>query len=373
MAEISQKMQDALRREYAENATDEQFNLWIGKCEREDLVPVEDVVLQIRSVSEWDPETRAKVKRKRPIYITTARALVKIASRTGKYQGKLPTEWIYLDENNRPTIISTIPLADSADPTQPARPWAARVPVRHKDFPDPVIEPVRFEAYAQTVTRDNQTFLNSTWATRGPEQLAKCAFAASLRVCFPEAGGLYLAEELDREDNHSEPAPATPATSVALPTLSVAPAAVVVQTAPVQQPPKENVNLTQTVETLKEFVQNPDVQATLAAQGKTVDHEAVAALENDLAAALDEAVAAIGDPVPTKEANKANLEKLRTYKVDRESMRLYLQSAHGVEDTKSLNKTFTVGQWKKLFAALDAAVSSNTLEALVKGEPKDNA
>lgn len=347
MAEISQKTRDALRREYAEQANDAQFELWIEKCERENLVPVEDVVLQIRSVSEWDAETRSKVKRKRPIYITTVRALLKIASRTGKYQGKLQTEWIYLDAQGMPTISSTVPLPDKDDPTQPRKPWAAKVAVRHADFPDPVVEPVRFDAYAQTVTRDNQTFLNNTWATRGPEQLAKCGLAASLRVCFPEFGGLYLSEELERdEETHSEPVPAVAAAP--LPVLSSLPAPVAVQVNPTPEPLANNVNLTQTPETSQ-----PSVET----------------LTDVLSAALD--AAATPDPVPTKEENKANLDKLRIYKVDRESMRLYLERAHGVADTKVLNKTFTASQWKKLFSELDAAVAANTLDAVIKGEPKE--
>lgn len=380
MAEISQKMQDALRTEYAEQATQSQFDLWIEKCQRDNLVPVEDVVLQIRTVSEYDPETRSKVRRKRPIYITTVRALLKIASRTGKYQGKLPTEWIYLDAQGMPTISSTVPLPDKDDPTQPRKPWAAKVAVRHADFPDPVVEPVRFDAYAQTVTRDNQTFLNNTWATRGPEQLAKCGLAASLRVCFPEFGGLYLSEELERdEETHSEPVPAVAAAP--LPVLSSLPAPVAVQANPTPEPPANNVNLTQievdtaraalkeaVVPLLKEIAKDPEIELKLREKGLRISQSAVSALVDDLSSAVQNPDA---DPVPTKEENKANLDKLRTYKVDRESMRLYLERDHGVADTKVLNKTFTACRWKKLFSELDAAVAANTLDAVIKGEPKE--
>jgi phage recombination protein Bet len=191
----------SLRAEYASQATESQFRLWIEECKIRGLMPQRDVVLQIRGVSEYDSETRQKVFRKRAIYITTIQALRRLAERTGKYAGQLPSKWVYLDENGQPGIESDVPLPENKDSAIPKRPWAAKASVLRTGFSNPVTVPARFEAYAQYFTKDNRQQLNSTWANRGPEQLEKCAEALALRKAFPEElGGLYLQEELGSEE-----------------------------------------------------------------------------------------------------------------------------------------------------------------------------
>lgn len=191
----------SLQAEYASQATESQFNLWVEECRMRGLMPQRDVVLQIRGVSEYDSESRQKVFRKRAIYITTIQALRRLAERTGKYAGQLPSKWVYLDGEGNPGVESDVPLPESKESAIPKRPWAAKASVLRKGFDHPVTVPARFEAYAQYVGRDNEQRLNSTWATRGPEQLEKCAEALALRKAFPEElGGLYLQEELGSEE-----------------------------------------------------------------------------------------------------------------------------------------------------------------------------
>jgi phage recombination protein Bet len=191
----------ALKKEYAKNASDDQFNIWLAECRNRGLVPVKDVVLQIRATKEWSSETRQKEFVKKAVHITTIQALRKLAERTGKYAGQLPSKWVYLDDAGNPSIESEIPLPDKNKKSEPRIPWAAKASVLRTGFAHPITVPARFEAYAQYFSNGDTQSLNSTWANRGPEQLEKCAEALALRKAFPEElGGLYLNEELRDEE-----------------------------------------------------------------------------------------------------------------------------------------------------------------------------
>lgn len=191
----------AMKQEYAKNASQQQFDLWLAECRNRGLVPVKDVVLQIRATKEWNPETRTKEFVKKAVHITTIQALRKLAERTGKYAGQLPSVWVYLDDAGNPAIQSDVPLPDKNSLSQPRRPWAAKASVVRHGFPNPITVPARFEAYAQYFSDGSSQQLNSTWANRGPEQLEKCAEALALRKAFPEElGGLYLQEEFTDEE-----------------------------------------------------------------------------------------------------------------------------------------------------------------------------
>lgn len=328
--EFTEQTLAALKEEYAPDATDAQFTLWIEKCRRDDLVPVEDVVLQLRSSQEYDPVTKTKVFRKRPVYITTIRALTKIASRTGKYRGTLPYEWIYLDENNMPNLKSDVPLPDKDHPHLPREPWAARVAIKHQDFDAPVTAVVRFNAYAQLVKRNDSMVLNNTWATRGPEQLAKCGFAAALRAVFPEAAGLYLKEELERED--AEPAtPVAPITpeSVAVPVLASIPVPQVA--VPIEEKP---------------FVNSPN-----DGQGLGGDTESVPVQKLD------------DDRLPDSAEKKdfgARFRKVIEGQ-DREAIRLYAERAAGGTPIAK----FTVKQYTDALTALETAKAKGKIAELI--------
>lgn len=232
--EFTQEYLKSLKSEYAGNASDNQFQLWVEECTMRNLVPVKDVVLQIRAVKEWDQKTKTKIFKNKAIYITTIQALRKLAERTGKYAGQLPAKWVYLDNEGNPTIESEIPLPESGSKSSPRIPWAVKSSVLRKGFEAPLVVPARFEAYAQYFKGDNdRQVLNSTWATRGPEQLEKCAEALALRKAFPEElGGLYLEAELKDEEDFSlvasapaepEPKPKKEPKKKEIPSVEVAP------------------------------------------------------------------------------------------------------------------------------------------------------
>jgi len=235
--EFTDKELKALRTEYAANATDAQFDFWIDTCKRRNLVPVEDIVLQVRSVREYDEDTKTKIYKSKVIFITTIRALLKLAERTKKYKGFVPTEYIYLDGAGLPTQVSEIPLPDPHNLDKPLTPWAAKVGVKREGFDEPQFAVARFHAYAQSYKNsDGNKVLNDTWKTRGPEQLAKCGKAAILREAFPEElGGLYLHEEFQDDDEAPKSAASKTATEPVAPTVAQ-PATVA---PPVDQKPAE--------------------------------------------------------------------------------------------------------------------------------------
>jgi hypothetical protein len=63
------------------------------------------------------------------------------------------------------------------------------------------------------------------WATRGEEQLAKCAEAQMLRTVAPEeCAGLYIGEEVNDIISKEEQAPSAPVTPAVIPQAVIAPA-----------------------------------------------------------------------------------------------------------------------------------------------------
>jgi hypothetical protein len=201
--EYSQEELDALKKEYAANATDEQFKLWIAECRTRNLAPVRDIIMQVRTTEEYDPEIKAKVKKKKSIYIVTIGAKRKIANATGLYAGQLPTKWIYLDANNHPTVESEIPLPDPSNPQLPLEPWAVRTSVLRKGFDVPMTVVSRFGAYCQTYKRDGNVYPTPIWSANGRmvEMLEKCSESAGLTRAFPdELAGLYINEELQKDE-----------------------------------------------------------------------------------------------------------------------------------------------------------------------------
>jgi hypothetical protein len=188
----------ALKKEHAPNATQEQFDLWMAECRNRKAAPVHDVYLQIRSVKEWDEDTKTKVFKKKAIYGTTIGFLRTIAQRSGNYAGQLPTIWIYEDGKEYEVALKG------------QQPYAAKVSVLRTGWAQPITVVARWDAYAQTYkdNKDGKEKLNPTWALRGPEQLEKCAEALALRKAFPEeASSLYLPEEIKDETDVTFAAP----------------------------------------------------------------------------------------------------------------------------------------------------------------------
>ncbi len=227
--ELSDKEKAALRAEFCKGFTDEQAEACFTFCRVRNLLPGKHVLFQLRRSKEWDELVGAKVEVTKIVFLTTIDASRLIAQRTGQYGGQAPEEYIYLDENGSPSIVSNIPLPKlplvPGQTPLPREPWAVKTTLYRKDFDHPVVSIARFDAYASTYRTANGPVLTEMWVKRGPEQLAKCSEMLSLRRGWPEElGGVYLDIELK---NDNEDAPATPASVIvpaSAPVLPCAPA-----------------------------------------------------------------------------------------------------------------------------------------------------
>ena len=214
--------------EFCKGFTKEQAEVCRTFCEVRGLLPGKHVIFNLRNSSDWDEAAGAKVKTTKIIFMTTIDASRLIAERTKLYNGQAPEQYIYLDENGAPSIVSEIPLPQlPLKPGQqalPREPWAVRTTVHRRDFTQPITSVARFDAYAATYfdKSKNEVRLNEMWSRRGPEQLAKCSEMLSLRKAFPEElGGLYLAEEFKPDQEEVAKQPISP--TVAIPSLPEVP------------------------------------------------------------------------------------------------------------------------------------------------------
>lgn len=375
MVEYSAEELAALKKEHAANATDEQFTLWLMECRTRGLTPVRDVLLQVRTTEEWDGELRAKVKKKKAIYVTTIGAFRRIAESTGKYVGQRPSKWIYLDKEGKPTIESEIPLPDPAsDKEAPLRPWAVRSTILRKDFAEPLSVVLRFWSVAQT---KNDGGLTSMWLNRGVEQLEKSGEAAALRRAYPgELGGLFISEEVERELPNESPAEPTPVSAApkapVVPKVNHIPAVATSEPRPgadkvaeVLQPRIEDVILDRpatppTVQKMDKPAEKP--------KKPTAKEKADAALnaEHDsMMAAIDNEIAKNNDPLarlPTPEErteNSARVRKLLALGMsasEKSALQRYVEAGKPLAEKLQAD-------WNKVLTQLEAA---GTKEAILK-------
>jgi hypothetical protein len=275
--EFTEQELKAMRAEYGKGASDSQWELFISECRARNLRPGSHLVFQLRSAKEYDPTVGASVFVKKGYWITTVAALLLIAERTGKFDGASAPEYIYLDDEGDPTVISDIPLPDKNNRTAPREPWAVRVKVRRKDFSEPIVSTVRFDSVAATMKRGESIVLTDMWVKRGPEQNAKCSLANGIRLTFPEdAGHLYLTEEI-RNEVEETPASSTPAPVVNVPAPPVVPAVNQTPAMPTNTPrpsdePTVTVTLATTAPPTSDMVRRVAAEdAIIQATAKVVD------------------------------------------------------------------------------------------------------
>ncbi len=195
-------------------ASDTQWSLFIGECERRALVPGKDVIFQLRTASEFDKDLGKKVYVKKVTFITTIVGLRLIAERSGKYEGHGPFVFYYGTEDGD-LKESKIPLGK--------RPHAVSVEGYRTGWRVPLFATARYDAYVQLFGDDKKP--TAMWATRGEEQLAKCCEAGMLRTVAPEeCAGLLINEELGNDGVIDKEEIAQPAVPVMVPQPIQAPA-----------------------------------------------------------------------------------------------------------------------------------------------------
>lgn len=363
----------ALKKEHAANATDEQFALWIAECRTRNLAPVRDIIMQIRTSEEWDPEVGAKVKKKKSIYIVTIGAKRKIANATGLYAGQLPTKWIYLDSKNQPTIESEIPLPDPANPMLPLEPWAVRTSILRTGFQAPLTVVSRFGAYCQTFKRNGEVQLTAMWSANGRscEMLEKCGESSCLTRAFPsELSGLYIAEELQKDDVVLDTPPAevklTEAPKAAVvPTVNHVPATPTNEPRPEEkQRTKKNVKDVKIEEVILDKVEVVAEYVEIDKPAPTVDVE------------INTAQPAANNPdnhrttvqkMDNPKDNNTRLRELIAKGVDKDKLKQYILTTSGKEAVNQI-PTETL---KTMLSALEEAMESGGKEAVMHVvEPK---
>ncbi len=197
-------------------ATDEQWALFIGECERRALVPGKDVIFQLRSAKEYDKDLKRDIYVKKVTFITTIGGLRLIADRSGKYEGHGPFVFYYGAEGDE-LRESKIPLGKI--------PHAVSVEGFRKDWRVPLFATARYDAYCQKFEKDGKKIPTGMWATRGEEQLAKCCEAGMLRTVAPEeCAGLLINEELGNDGVIDKEEIAQPVTAAVVPLPIQAPA-----------------------------------------------------------------------------------------------------------------------------------------------------
>lgn len=166
-------------------ASDDELKLFLYVCQRTGLDPFKRQIFAFKS---WD----AKAGREKTLTHTSIDGYRLIAQRSGKFQGRLGPQWCRDDG-----VWKDVWLERGKPPA------AARVGIRHVDFPEPAYSVATYASFAR---RKKDGTVISQWVQMPDVMLAKCAESAAIRAAFPEdTANLYTTEELEQaQDDPAE-------------------------------------------------------------------------------------------------------------------------------------------------------------------------
>ncbi len=186
---VTPEQRELIKRTYCAGATDDEFALFMGVCERLGLSPL---LGQIHFVKRWDNAQQREVGRAQ-VAIDGFRL---VAERTGRYKGQTKPEWCDWEGNWYDVWLFQEP------------PAAARIGIWREGNKEPTVRVATLNSYCQR-KRDGKP--TAMWSKMPDVMLLKCAEAQALRVTFPnELGGVYTIDEMAQGERAPEDVPARP-------------------------------------------------------------------------------------------------------------------------------------------------------------------
>jgi phage recombination protein Bet len=167
-----------LKRTICEDATDDEYRMFVGICQRSGLDPFSKQIYFRKYNTQQGP---------RVAIITGIDGYRLIAQRTGEYEGQTEPEWCGADGVWKQVWLDQKP------------PAAARVGTWRRGFRQPLYAIAKWTEYYPSNPKER--FM---WDKMPANQISKCSEALSLRKAFPkEMSGLYVSEEMAQEGRMS--------------------------------------------------------------------------------------------------------------------------------------------------------------------------
>lgn len=173
---LSQEELDIVRQNYAKDATDSEFKMFLGICNHLKLDPFKNEV--------YFAKFNGKVS-----VMTSINGLRNKAIETGLWGGRTMPQFCGEDGVWKEIWPHKYP------------PFACKVGVKKIGFDEPQYAIAEYDAYAKQYNGKS----SGLWANMGNHMLAKCAEALAIRIAFSTVThGMYISEEIGKVKNFTK-------------------------------------------------------------------------------------------------------------------------------------------------------------------------